>query len=79
VAAARGCWVGVCGELSGDPAAAVLLAGLGVTELSMAPALVAEVKAALRSVDLADARAAAQAALDAEDADEARRLAAALL
>jgi phosphoenolpyruvate-protein phosphotransferase/dihydroxyacetone kinase phosphotransfer subunit len=78
-AAARGRWVGVCGELAGDPAAAVLLAGLGVTELSMAPALVAEVKAALRAVDIADARAAADAALDAEDADEARRLAAALL
>ena len=28
-AAARGRWVGVCGELAGDPAAAVLLAGLG--------------------------------------------------
>jgi phosphocarrier protein FPr len=78
-AGARGRWVGVCGELAGDPAAAVLLAGLGVTELSMAPALVAEAKAALRAVDLADARAAADAALDAEDADEARRLAAALL
>ena len=78
-AAARGRWVGVCGELAGDPAAAVLLAGLGVTELSMAPALVPEAKAALRAVDLADARAAAGAALDAEDADEARRLAAALL
>ena len=78
-AVARGRWVGVCGELAGDPAAAVLLAGLGVTELSMAPALVAEAKAALRAVDLADARAAADAALDAEDADEARRLAAALL
>ncbi|MGZ6674096.1 MAG: phosphoenolpyruvate--protein phosphotransferase, partial [Solirubrobacteraceae bacterium] len=78
-AAARGRWVGVCGELAGDPAAAILLAGLGVTELSMAPALVAEAKAALRAVDLADARAAAAAALDAEDADEARRLAAALL
>ena len=78
-AAARGRWVGVCGELAGDPAAAILLAGLGVTELSMAPALVAEAKAALRAVDLADARAAADAALDAEDADEARRLAAALL
>ena len=38
-AAAHGRWVGVCGELAGDPAAAVLLAGLGVTELSMAPAL----------------------------------------
>ncbi len=34
-------WVGVCGELAGDPAAAVLLAGLGVTELSMAPGLIA--------------------------------------
>jgi phosphocarrier protein FPr len=78
-AAAHGRWVGVCGELAGDPAAAILLAGLGVTELSMAPALVAEAKAALRAVDLADARAAADAALDAEDADEARRLAAALL
>ena len=59
----------MCGELAGDPAAAVLLAGLGVTELSMAPALIAEAKAALRAVDLADARAAAHAALDAEDAD----------
>jgi phosphoenolpyruvate-protein phosphotransferase/dihydroxyacetone kinase phosphotransfer subunit len=78
-AEAHGRWVGVCGELAGDPAAAVLLAGLGVTELSMAPALIAEAKAALRAVDLADARAAAHAALDAEDADEARRLAAALL
>jgi phosphocarrier protein FPr len=78
-AAAHGRWVGVCGELAGDPAAAVLLAGLGVTELSMAPALIAEAKAALRAVDLADARAAAHAALDAEDADAARRLAAALL
>jgi phosphoenolpyruvate-protein phosphotransferase/dihydroxyacetone kinase phosphotransfer subunit len=78
-AAARGRWVGVCGELAGDPAAAILLAGLGVTELSMAPALVAEAKAALRAVDIADARAAADAALDAEDADGARQLAAALL
>jgi multiphosphoryl transfer protein len=78
-AQAHGRWVGVCGELAGDPAAAVLLAGLGVTELSMAPALIAEAKAALRAVDLPAAREAALAALDAEDADEARRLAAALL
>ena len=51
-AAAHGRWVGVCGELAGDPAAAVLLAGLGVTELSMATGLVPEVKAALRDVEL---------------------------
>ena len=78
-AEAHGRWVGVCGELAGDAPAAVLLAGLGVRELSMAPPLVPEVKAALRGISLADARAAAEQALAAEDADEARRLAAALL
>ena len=35
-AADHGRWVGVCGELAGEPAAAALLVGLGVTELSMA-------------------------------------------
>ncbi|MBV9414124.1 MAG: phosphoenolpyruvate--protein phosphotransferase, partial [Solirubrobacterales bacterium] len=78
-AAAHGRWVGVCGELAGDPAAAVLLAGLGVTELSMAPALIPEVKAALRGVDLARAREAARAALAAPDAAAARALGAGLL
>jgi phosphoenolpyruvate-protein phosphotransferase/dihydroxyacetone kinase phosphotransfer subunit len=76
---AHGRWVGVCGELAGDPAAAVLLAGLGARELSMAPPLVPEVKAALREISMADARAVAEEALAAEDADEARRLAAELL
>jgi phosphoenolpyruvate-protein phosphotransferase len=78
-AEASGRWVGVCGELAGDPSAAVLLTGLGVRELSMSPRLVAEVKAALRSVTLVDASETAERALAAEDADEARRLAAALL
>ena len=78
-AAAHGRWVGVCGELAGDPAAALLLAGLGVRELSMAPPLIAEVKQALRSVSLADAAAAAQRALGARDAAQAREFAADLL
>jgi phosphoenolpyruvate-protein kinase (PTS system EI component) len=78
-AAAHGRWVGVCGELAGDPAAAVLLTGLGVTELSMAAGLVPEAKAALREVTLADARAAAAAALETDDADAARALALRLL
>ena len=73
-AAAHGRWVGVCGELAGDPASALLFAGLGVTELSMAPALVPEVKAALRGVDLEQARAAAQAALATDSATAARAL-----
>jgi phosphocarrier protein FPr len=78
-ARSHGRWVGVCGELAGDPPTALLLAGLGVTELSMAPALVAEVKEALRSVELADAQAAAQQALTVDSAAAARALAAALL
>ncbi|MBV8990629.1 MAG: phosphoenolpyruvate--protein phosphotransferase, partial [Solirubrobacterales bacterium] len=72
-------WVGVCGELAGDPAAALLLVGLGVRELSMAPPLVPEVKQALRSVALGDAQGAAVRALGARDSARARLCAADLL
>ncbi|MGI8506817.1 MAG: phosphoenolpyruvate--protein phosphotransferase, partial [Solirubrobacteraceae bacterium] len=72
-------WVGVCGELAGDPAAALLLVGLGARELSMAPPLVPAVKEALRSVTLAEVTAAAEQALDARDAVQARAFAADLL
>ena len=78
-AAAHGGWVGVCGELAGDPAAAVLFAGLGVTELSMAPALVPEAKAALRGVEIGHAQAAALSAIETDSAAAARALGAALL
>jgi phosphoenolpyruvate-protein kinase (PTS system EI component) len=71
--------VGVCGELAGDPAAAILLAGLGVSSLSAAAGRVAEVKQALRDVRLADARERARQALDAEDAAAVAALAAPLL
>ena len=64
-AAAHGLWVGVCGELAGDPEAAVLLAGLGVRELSMAASRIPAVKAALRDADPEVAAAAAQRALPA--------------
>jgi len=76
---AHGRWVGVCGELAGDPASAVLLAGLGVDELSMAPPRIPDVKAALRAVDAADAARVAREALGAEDAAAAHEAAAGLL
>jgi multiphosphoryl transfer protein len=78
-ASAHGRWVGVCGELAGDPASAILFAGVGVTELSMAPALVPEVKAALRGVDVEQARAAAEAAIASDSATAARAHATSLL
>jgi phosphoenolpyruvate-protein kinase (PTS system EI component) len=46
----------------------VLLAGLGVNELSMAPCRIPEVKEALRAVTLAEARAVARQAMELDDA-----------
>jgi phosphoenolpyruvate-protein phosphotransferase/dihydroxyacetone kinase phosphotransfer subunit len=78
-AEAHGRWVGVCGELAGDPAAAAVLVGLGVTELSMAPPLIPDVKQALRGVDFDAARRVAEEALACDGAAEVRELAATLL
>jgi phosphoenolpyruvate-protein kinase (PTS system EI component) len=69
----------VCGELAGDPAVAILLVGLGVRELSMAPPMIPEVKQALRAVTLADAAEAARRAVDVSDSAEARGCGARLL
>ena len=71
---ARGRWVGVCGELAGDPDATPLLLGLGVRELSMGAPSIALVKRAVRSVDLTAARALADDALGCASAGEVREL-----
>lgn len=47
-AVSAGKWVGVCGELAGDPWAALLLTGWGATELSMSAGSIGRVKHALR-------------------------------
>lgn len=52
--------VSVCGEMAGDPEAAVALAGLGARKLSMSAANVAGVKAALAQVSMEEAREMAQ-------------------
>ena len=66
--------VGVCGELAGDPSSVALLLGLGVTELSMAPARIPAVKQAVRAVNTHAARRLARRALEAESAADVRRL-----
>lgn len=48
--------ISVCGEMAGDPKAAVLLTGLGARKLSMNPASLAGVKAALARVSLKEAQ-----------------------
>jgi phosphotransferase system enzyme I (PtsI) len=64
--------VGVCGESAADPLLALVLAGLGVTSLSMAPTALGEVRAALAGHTLAECRDLARRALAADDADGAR-------
>ncbi|GAB6897693.1 phosphoenolpyruvate--protein phosphotransferase [Kineosporia succinea] len=64
--------VGVCGEAAGDPLLACVLVGLGVRSLSMAPGLVATVRLVLAAHSLAECRAMAEAARDADDATSAR-------
>lgn len=71
--------VGVCGEAAADPLLACVLAGLGVTSLSMAASAVAATGSALAAVDLDQCRRAAQAALDAADPATARERAAEIL
>jgi len=71
---AAGRWVGVCGEMAGDPRVAVLLVGLGVDELSVSCFDLPRVKAAIRSVTLDRARELAQQALDVSSASAVRDL-----
>lgn len=77
--AAAGKPVGICGEVASDPLLAAVLVGLGATSLSMAPAAVPAVGVLLATVSTAQCRAAAEGILAAEDPDEARSLARALL
>jgi len=74
-AAAADIWVGVCGGIAGEPEGALILAGLGVRELSMTIPSVAAVKARLRSVDRAAVRRLADRAVQCATAGEVRELA----
>ena len=55
--------VALCGEMAADPLQALVLVGLGVRELSMSPAAIPRVKAAIRGVSAAHARQVAEACL----------------
>ncbi|HUX37883.1 MAG TPA: phosphoenolpyruvate--protein phosphotransferase [Rectinemataceae bacterium] len=55
--------VGLCGEMAADPAAALLLLGLGLGEFSMSSQSVLAVKRLIRSVTMAEAREVAEEAM----------------
>ena len=70
--------VAVCGEAAADPAAARLFVGLGVDELSVAPASIATLASALASTTIEACQAAAKRALVAATAAEIQTIAAEL-
>jgi phosphocarrier protein len=55
-AAVHNRWVGVCGALASDPLATPVLIGLGVSELSVSPVQIGEIKDRVRHLDAAECR-----------------------
>jgi len=71
-AAAARIELSVCGEMAGDPAAALALVGLGVRSLSMSAPSLAAVRRSIRANAVAVLEAAAAKALDAPSAADVR-------
>jgi phosphoenolpyruvate-protein kinase (PTS system EI component) len=67
-------WIGVCGELAGDPEAVPILLGLEVDELSMSPASIPHIKATIRHWSLQAAQRLASEAINLDSAVAVRRL-----
>lgn len=57
-------WVGLCGEMAGNPQAVPLLLGLGLDEFSMAAVSIPSVKALLRTISKTQAQEIAQRCLE---------------
>lgn len=67
---AEGKWVGLCGEMAGDPLATPILLGLGLDEFSMAPSRIPVIKQVLRQLKKEDCISLAEEALE-TDSDKA--------
>jgi phosphoenolpyruvate-protein kinase (PTS system EI component) len=70
----QGKWVGVCGELAGDPLAVPILLGLGVDELSVNSPAIPEVKVVVRRLMISEGRSLAESALKQDTAEAVRAL-----
>ncbi len=61
---AQGKWVGLCGELAGDPLAVPLLIGLHLDEFSMAPSSIPTIKELIRRWTVAECKEVAKKCLE---------------
>jgi phosphoenolpyruvate-protein phosphotransferase len=60
----KGIWVGLCGEMAGNPLAAPLLLGLALDEFSMAPMAIPELKETIRKLSYKECKILALEALE---------------
>ncbi|MFB3896989.1 MAG: phosphoenolpyruvate--protein phosphotransferase [bacterium] len=67
-----GIWVGMCGEMAGDPKFAMILLGLGLDEFSMGPVAVPGIKKIVRSVSMQESKELARTVFGLSTADEIR-------
>ncbi|MGB9720006.1 MAG: phosphoenolpyruvate--protein phosphotransferase [bacterium] len=66
-------WIGLCGELAGDPLAIPLLLGLGIDELSMSPSSIPRAKLVLRTLTIPQCQEIAQESLNFRTALEVKK------
>lgn len=67
---ADGKWVGMCGELAGEPLAAPILLGLGLDEFSMGPPMIPIIKQILRELNAEEMKTLAEEALKLETPED---------
>lgn len=68
-------WVGMCGEMAGEPAFSLLLLGLGLDEFSTSPVNLPRIKQVIRSVDFKTAQKIVEEALTLSTGHEVEELA----
>ena len=66
-------WVGMCGEMAGDPLATIILVGLGLDEFSVIPTVLPEIKKIIRAIRLDHAKLIATKALSFGTREEVER------
>ncbi|MGF9914898.1 phosphoenolpyruvate--protein phosphotransferase [Paenibacillus ehimensis] len=71
-AAREGKWVGMCGEMAGQPHAVPILLGMGLHEFSMSGVYVARTRALIAKLDRSGMGRLAEAVLELDDPDEVR-------
>ena len=70
----QGKWVGICGEMAGNPQAIPLLLGLGVDELSMNSPAIPKAKQMIRSLNFTEEKILAKKALQKTSAEDVKKL-----